>query len=101
SYGDDEEIEASPAAQLFAQIRANDYAASLSFLSKHPEILTERETDGLLVMAFDAALERKDDWSRQCVHQALLLQYCRALGKDGVAMFFKRITTKGHQAQEV
>ncbi|EGY15070.1 Hsp90 co-chaperone Cdc37 [Verticillium dahliae VdLs.17] len=91
----------SPAAQLFAQIRANDYAASLSFLSKHPEILTERETDGLLVMAFDAALERKDDWSRQCVHQALLLQYCRALGKDGVAMFFKRITTKGHQAQEV
>ncbi|KAG7124977.1 Hsp90 co-chaperone Cdc37 like protein [Verticillium longisporum] len=101
SYGDDEEIEASPAAQLFAQIRANDYSASLSFLSKHPEILTERETDGLLVMAFDAALERKDDWSRQCVHQALLLQYCRALGKDGVAMFFKRITTKGHQAQEV
>ncbi|KAH6694463.1 Hsp90 co-chaperone Cdc37 [Verticillium dahliae] len=93
--------QASPAAQLFAQIRANDYAASLSFLSKHPEILTERETDGLLVMAFDAALERKDDWSRQCVHQALLLQYCRALGKDGVAMFFKRITTKGHQAQEV
>ncbi|EEY22789.1 Hsp90 co-chaperone Cdc37 [Verticillium alfalfae VaMs.102] len=83
SYGDDEEIEASPAAQLFAQIRANDYSASLSFLSKHPEILTERETDGLLVMAFDAALERKDDWSRQCVHQALLLQYCRALGKDG------------------
>ncbi|KAM0334329.1 hypothetical protein ACHAQA_001353 [Verticillium albo-atrum] len=101
SYGEDEEIEASPAAQLFAQIRANDYGSSLSFLSKHPEILTERETDELLVMAFDAALERKDDWSRQCVHQALLLQYCRALGKDGVAMFFKRITTKGHQAQEV
>jgi hypothetical protein len=98
---DDEEIDASPAARLFGQIRPTDYSASLSFLSKHPEILTERETDGLLVLAFDAALESRDDACRQLVHQALLLQYCRALGKDGVAMFFKRVTTRGHQAQEV
>ncbi|UNI14284.1 hsp90 co-chaperone Cdc37 [Purpureocillium takamizusanense] len=98
---DDEEIEASPDAKTFAQIPANDYPRSLQFLLQHPHILTERETDGLLVLAFDAALERKDDHSRQCVHQALLLQYCRALGKDGVQLFFKRIMTKGHQAQEV
>ncbi|KAI9166801.1 Hsp90 co-chaperone Cdc37 [Paramyrothecium foliicola] len=98
---DDGEVEASPAAQKFAAIKANDYSTSLQYLSQNPQILTERETDGLLVMAFDAALERKDDLSRQCVHQALLLQYCRALGKDGVALFFKRITTKGHQAQDV
>lgn len=98
---DDEEIEASPDAKKFAQIKLNDYATSLQFLSKHPHILAERETDGILVLAFDAALERNDDYSRQCVHQALLLQYCRALGKDGVGLFFKRITTKGHQAQEV
>ncbi|KLU81241.1 hypothetical protein MAPG_00333 [Magnaporthiopsis poae ATCC 64411] len=37
----------------------------------------------------------------RCVHQALLLQYCRALGRDGVQLFFKRITTANHQAQEV
>ena len=98
---DDGEVEASPAANKFAAISANDYSASLKFLGQHPEILTERETDGLLVLAFDAALERKDDLARQCVHQALLLQYCRALGKDGVALFFKRITTPGHRAQEV
>ncbi|KAH6661920.1 Cdc37 N terminal kinase binding-domain-containing protein [Plectosphaerella plurivora] len=98
---DNEEIDASPAARLFGQIRPTDYSSSLSFLSKHPEILTERETDGLLVLAFDAALEGHDDACRQFVHQALLLQYCRALGKDGVAMFFKRVTTRGHQAQEV
>lgn len=98
---DDAEVEASPAAKKFAAIPANDYSSSLQFLSRNPQILTERETDGLLVMAFDAALERKDDLSRQCIHQALLLQYCRALGKDGVGLFFKRITTKGHQAQEV
>ncbi|KAK1993080.1 hypothetical protein LX36DRAFT_661818 [Colletotrichum falcatum] len=101
SHNDDEEIEASPAARKFAQIKADDYASSLSYLSQNPQILTEQETDGLLVLAFDAALEGKDDYCRQCVHQALLLQYCRALGKDGVSMFFKRITTRGHQAQEV
>ncbi|KAL7798466.1 hypothetical protein V8C37DRAFT_204029 [Trichoderma ceciliae] len=97
----DEELEASPAAKKFATISIKDYSASLKFLAQNPEILTERETDGLLVLAFDAALERKDDLARQCVHQALLLQYCRALGKDGVALFFKRITTKGHKAQDI
>ncbi|KAM4054654.1 cdc37 hsp90 binding domain-containing protein [Hirsutella rhossiliensis] len=96
-----DEVEASPDAKKFAQIKANDFAGCLDFLSRHPHILTERETDGLLVLAFNAALERKDEESRQCVHQALLLQYCRGLGKDGVGLFFKRITTKGHQAQEL
>ena len=99
---DDEEVEASPAAKQFAQIKPNDYNASLQFLSQNSQILAERETDGILVMAFDAALEKKDDYSRQCVHQALLLQYCRSLGKDGIAMFFKRIMSReGHKAQEV
>ncbi|KAM0436797.1 hypothetical protein ACHAPT_002509 [Fusarium lateritium] len=98
---DDADIEASAAGKKFGSIKANDYSASLQFLSQNPQILVERETDGLLVLAFDAALEGKDDLSRQYVHQALLLQYCRALGKDGVGLFFKRITTKGHQAQDV
>lgn len=98
---DDEEVDASPAAKQFAKIKVGDYSASMDFLAKHSEILTEKETDGLLILAFDAQLDNKDDYARQCVHQALLLQYCRALGKDGVALFFKRITTKGHQAQDV
>ncbi|KAH7023557.1 hypothetical protein EDB80DRAFT_697913 [Ilyonectria destructans] len=97
----DDEIESSPAGKKFGTIRANDYSSSLQFLLQNPQILVEKETDGLLVLAFDAALENKDDLARQYVHQALLLQYCRALGKDGVGLFFKRITTKGHQAQEV
>lgn len=98
---DDEHVEASPAAKQFANIKTGDYASSMSFLGKNPQILTEKETDGLLIMAFDAQLDGKDEFARQCVHQALLLQYCRALGRDGVALFFKRITTKGHQAQDV
>jgi len=99
--GDDEDIKASPAGEKFAGIEANGYRESLAFLSKHPEILTEKETDALLVLAFDAQLEGRNDYARNCVHQALLLQYCRALGRDGVALFFKRITTPGHQAQGV
>ncbi|KAI0382972.1 hypothetical protein F5Y04DRAFT_36399 [Hypomontagnella monticulosa] len=98
---EDKEIEASPDARKFANIKASNYRESNTFISAHPHILSEKETDGLLIMAFDAQLDGKDDFARQCVHQALLLQYCRALGKDGVALFFKRITTKGHQAQDV
>jgi len=98
---DDDEITASPLAQKFAQIKATSYRDSLAFLSEHPQILTEKETDGLLVLAFDAQLDNRADYARNCVHQALLLQYCRALGRDGVGLFFKRISTPGHQAQEV
>lgn len=98
---DDDEVEASPAAKQFAKIKTGSYNESLAFLSKHPEILQEKETDGLLIMAFDAQLSNQDEFARQCVHQALLLQYCRALGRDGVGLFFKRIMTKGHQAQDV
>lgn len=98
---DDEEVEASPAARKFAQIKVDSYRESLAFLSEHPEILTERETDGLLILAFDAQLDGKENYARQCVHQALLLQYCRALGRDGVALFFKRITTPNHQARDI
>ncbi|KAI1337753.1 Cdc37 N terminal kinase binding-domain-containing protein [Xylariaceae sp. FL0016] len=99
--GDDDELEASADGRKFANIKAADYRESHAFITSHPTILSERETDGILVMAFDAQLEDKDEVARNCVHQALLLQYCRSLGKDGVALFFKRVTTKGHQAQEV
>ncbi|KAK0711431.1 Cdc37 N terminal kinase binding-domain-containing protein [Lasiosphaeris hirsuta] len=98
---DDKEMTASPTAKKFSFIKPGSYRESLAFLSEHPEILTEEETDGLLVLAFDAQLENREEYSRNCVHQALLLQYCRALGRDGVALFFKRITTPGHQAQDV
>ncbi|KAI3343422.1 hypothetical protein F4824DRAFT_439862 [Ustulina deusta] len=98
---DDAEIEASPDARKFANIKASEYRESHAFITSHPHILSEKETDGILVMAFDEQLQNKDDVARNYIHQALLLQYCRSLGRDGVSLFFKRITTKGHQAQEV
>jgi len=98
---DEAEVEASELGKQFALIKMGDYRACLQFISEHPQVVAEKETDGLLVMAFNAAIGHMDDFARQCVHQGLLLQYCRALGRDGVGLFFKRITTQGHQAQKV
>lgn len=95
---------ASPAAKRFAQIETSDYRASQEFLASHPEILLEQETDGLLFEAYTLLLDQGDQartHARQCTHQALLLQYCRLLGRDGVALFFKRVATPGHQALNV
>lgn len=103
---DDADIEASASAKRFAKIAFGDYASSLEFIGRNPGILSERETDGLLVEAFNAqsnaqGQKSQEDYARQCVHQALLLQYCRQLGKDGVGLFFKRIQTQGHQARKL
>jgi cell division cycle protein 37 len=98
---DDEEVEPSELGKQFSQIKMGDWRSCMQFISQHPDVVAEKETDGLLVLAFRAAANGKDDLSRQCVHQALLLQYCRALGRDGVGMFFKRMSTPGHQAQKV
>lgn len=101
SKGDEDDMDASADGRKFANIRASEYRESHAFISSHPQLLAEKETDGILVMAFDAQLDGKDDVARNYIHQALLLQYCRSLGRDGVSLFFKRVTTKGHQAQEV
>jgi cell division cycle protein 37 len=98
---DDADVEPTELGKAFAKFKMGDYRGCLQFISQNPAVLAEKETDGLLVMAFNAALEDKLDYARLCVHQGLLLQYCRALGKDGVGLFFKRITTQGHQAQKV
>jgi len=101
----DDDIEATALGKRFAKIKFGDYAASLQFIGSSSQILTERETDGLLVEAFNAqsnATSMKDqEYARQCVHQALLIQYCRQLGRDGVGLFFKRIQTPNHQARKM
>ena len=98
---DDENVQATELGKEFAKIKMKDYQASLRFISQNRQILAERETDGLLMLAFDAQLNKDASFAKQCVHQALLIQYCRSLGRDGVQLFFKRIMTPGHQAYKV
>ncbi|KAL8816199.1 MAG: hypothetical protein Q9223_004749 [Gallowayella weberi] len=98
---DEEHIEPTELGKTFAKIKMGDYKKCLQFISENHAVVAERETDGLLVQGFNAQMEGKPEYAKQCVHQALLLQYCRSLGRDGVGVFFKRITTSGHQAQKV
>ncbi|KAL8762258.1 MAG: hypothetical protein Q9184_001706 [Pyrenodesmia sp. 2 TL-2023] len=98
---DEEHIEPSELGKAFAKIKMGDYKKCLQFISENHDVVKERETDGLLVEGFNAQMDGKPEYAKNCVHQALLLQYCRSLGRDGVGLFFKRITTPGHQAQKV
>lgn len=87
----EEHIEPTKLGKEFAKIKIGDYRACLQFISEHPEVVAEPETDGLLIEAFNAQLDHNNSaYAKQCVHQALLLQYCRSLGRDGVGLFFKR-----------
>lgn len=87
---DEESLQPTELGKQFAKIKIGDYKACLQFIAEHHEVVEERETDSLLVEAFNAAMDGKHAYSKQCVHQALLLQYCRSLGRNGVDVFFKR-----------
>ncbi len=87
---DEKDIELTELGKQFAKIKMGDYRECLRFISEHHEVVKERETDGLLMEAFNAQMDGKGAYAKQCVHQGLLLQYCRSLGRDGVGLFFKR-----------
>lgn len=74
----------------FAKIKVGDYRKCLEFITHNPNVVAEKEENGLLIEAFNSQIAGKDEYAQQCVHQALLLQYCRQLGRDGVGLFFKR-----------
>ena len=86
----DESVQPSEVGKEFGKIKIGDYRTCAQFISQHPRVLAERETDGLLIMGFHAEEKGNSEFAKQCVHQALLLQYCRSLGPDGVRLFFKR-----------
>jgi len=98
---DETNIKLSPEGKEFAKIKIGDYRKCLQYISEHPGIVNEHTQDALMIEAFNAQMKGQDTYARKCVHQSLLIQYCRQLGPDGVGLFFKRITTKGHQAHEV
>jgi len=87
---DVERIETTTAGKAFGKIKMGDYMSCLRFISENKGVLVERNTDGLLIMGFHAEEKGNSALAKQYVHQALLLQYCRQLGPDGVRLFFKR-----------
>jgi len=99
---DEDDLELTHEAVQFSKIKIGDFQASLQFIGQnYDEIMNSKTQDSLLGEAFSAQMKGQQAYAKQCVHQALLIQYCRQLGRDGVGVFFKRVTTKGHQAYKV
>ncbi|KAK9491719.1 Cdc37 N terminal kinase binding-domain-containing protein [Lipomyces doorenjongii] len=92
----DEEYKISPIALEFAAIKMGDYQKCLEFIGKHPYIVSEEESDGILFEAFGKEMAGKHTAAKRHVHNALLLQYSARLGQDGVTVFFRKIMTPGH-----
>lgn len=73
-------------------LKSEAFDAALKFLGSNSSLLRESAgtTDALLVEAFNAQMRGESDWARKCTEKALMVQYCNKLGRDGVALFFKR-----------
>jgi cell division cycle protein 37 len=99
--GEEQKIQATPAAMKFAEIPFGDYKASLQFIMGDRSILTRKDSDALLIEAYRNEKADKPSKAKQCVHQSLLLQYCQQLGGDGVRIFFNRMMTKDHKAYKL
>lgn len=97
---DPDEVKASPDALEFGKIKRGNYEAARNFMVQHPWIVSEKEKDGLVMEAFQRQLDGKTAEMEQLVHNALLLQYCATLGRDGINMFFSRISQVTHPANE-
>jgi cell division cycle protein 37 len=79
-----------PAARQFVQIPIGDFQKSYAFIQKDSSVLSETTHDSLLAEAFDAERRGEKALAQRCVHQSLLVNYCRQLGRDGVGLFFQK-----------
>jgi cell division cycle protein 37 len=79
-----------PAARAFVQIPIGDFEKSYAAIQKDSSVLSETTHDSLLAEAFDAERRGDQALAKRCVHQSLLVSYCRQLGRDGVGLFFQK-----------
>ncbi|KAJ3011484.1 hsp90 co-chaperone Cdc37 [Thoreauomyces humboldtii] len=86
-------------AQLFADQTSME--ASFEIIGKHPHLVSQRFSDMILAEAFRKELDGQPKVAQRCVQQALLLQYCSLLGKDGISMFFARLRSNQVKATEM
>ena len=84
----DEDLTPTDVGKKFGEIKITELKKSMGFIEDNPEVVSERNQDGLLVSAFNAQMEGKESLAKQYVHQALLLQYVKQVGRSGVKTFF-------------
>lgn len=96
---DDEDIEMSPEAAAFSKIKG--FEDSYKYLSKHANIINEKTSDSILGNAFTAQLKGDEAYAKNCVIQSLMIQYCGQLGKDGLNVFFSRMSGPNTQGRKM
>ncbi|KAK4684719.1 cell division cycle protein 37, partial [Tremellales sp. Uapishka_1] len=102
SEDDDEEFSAlTPAGRAFAAIPLGQFAKSYAFIQKDSSVLTEKTHDSMLAEAFDAERRGDVDLAKRCVHQSLLISYCRKLGRDGVGLFFQKMISNNPKSLQM
>ncbi len=79
-----------PSLEQFSHLPLHAYEQSWEFIKAHRDVIVPGAADALLVAAFEAQGRGEAAYSKQCVHQSLLLSYCEKLGGDGVRVFFQK-----------
>ncbi|GAA5909717.1 hypothetical protein JCM6882_008472 [Rhodosporidiobolus microsporus] len=93
-----------PSALAFSRIPPLDWSTTRQAISSDPSLLTEETGDALMVEAFSQGMKgtkEGDRRARECIEKALVGQYCRSLGRDGVMLFFQRMTNQNPAALKV
>lgn len=82
--------EMTPSIEAFSKLPLGGFSQSWEFIKGHRDVVVAGASDALLVAAFRAERAKKHQYAKQCIHQSLLLQYSEKLGRDGVAVFFRK-----------
>lgn len=82
--------EMTPVIAEFSKLPLGGFQESWEFIKAHRDVVVEGASDALLVAGYRAEREGKHKYSKQCVHQSLLLQYGEKLGRDGISVFFTK-----------
>ncbi|GAA97834.1 uncharacterized protein L969DRAFT_96176 [Mixia osmundae IAM 14324] len=100
---DDTDLEElSSTARAFSQIKMGDWTSSYRAISQAgSELLKDSVVDAMLLEAFQLGMAGKKQACMNCTNQALMIQYCGKLGRDGVSLFFKKMRENVQKAQSV
>jgi len=98
---DDDIANLTPSLEAFSKIPLRGFEQSFRFIQEHRDVVVPGASDSLLGAAFKAQYDNKPKYSKQCVHQSLLLQYGDKLGVDGLRVFFKKMIAGDKRAEAV
>lgn len=75
--------------QHFSQLAS--YDDMYRFIGEHPDIISTEMNTYLLLHTSDCLKRDKDAKSKKYLKASCVVQYCKELGRDGIALFFARM----------